>query len=215
MLFPMKFRWPDDPNRISAQYLAQLDQDPPGTFIAQPKYDGWRRPAYLFPDGWRFFAKRGTGEEAAKQPPDDLVKEFASLNWPPGVALDMEWVGPRCKDDLLRRYGSRDYNGFRIFDMLYMNGEWIGGMPFGERLRNLETIFSLASGGSVSERIFVAPWTDRGLVQFFEQSKQDPLLEGIVLKRAKSRLEGHPTSAKKNPQWFKVKWRDIKEPALF
>jgi len=127
----------------------------------------------------------------------------------------MEWIGPRCVDELRERYGSTGYNGFRIFDILYIEGEWVGSMPFAERLKNLETLFTLATKGKPPERIQVVPHTDTDLVGMFQDAVKDPLLEGMVLRRSRSKLVGHPTKASKNPQMMKVKYRDIKEDALF
>ena len=215
-ILDMRFRWPDDPNRISYEYLEELEKKYPGGFIAQVKWDGWRRPAYRMPGGWQYFSKRGTGDEAAKQPPDDLKAIFEGLDWPEGIAMDMEWIGPRAKEALEARYGvGSGYHGFRIFDLLYMNGQWLGGMPFVDRLKNLETIFALATKGKQIERVQVTPWQDKDLCAMFKRTCQDQLLEGIVLRRARSKLVGHPREATKNPQMFKVKYRDIKEPTLF
>ena len=212
----MKFRWPDDPNRISFERLQEIQEEyGPGAFIAQPKWDGWRRPAYFYPNGWKFYAKRGDGGEAKRQPPSDLVEEFKAMNWPKGIALDMEWIGPRCVSELHERYGVKGYNGFHIFDILYIEGEWVGTMPFLERLKNLATIFALATKGEANERIQIVPHTDSEMVAMFQGAVQDPLLEGIVLRRARSKLVGHPTKASKNPQMMKVKYRDIKEDTLF
>ena len=39
----MTIRQCDNPTLISLDMLRQLDTDPPGTWLAQSKYDGWRR----------------------------------------------------------------------------------------------------------------------------------------------------------------------------
>lgn len=210
----MIYQSPDDPNRVSADFIRRLDADyPPGTWIAQPKYDGWRRPVYISDGKFEFYSKRGGGEQARKQPPSDLVKELEGMRWPDECALDMEWMGPRCKDELRDRYGP-GYNGFMIFDILYVDGYWQGRVPFKDRLESLKSIFAVASAGIEVPRIALAPTYTGSLAEAFEESKRDPLVEGIVVRRSSSGLIGG-RSPKKNPGWMKVKYREIKEAASF
>jgi ATP-dependent DNA ligase len=210
----MIYQSPDDPNRVSVDFLKKIDEEPPGTWIAQPKYDGWRRPVYIEGGKLTFYSKRGGGEEARKQPPPDLVEELASMNWPDQCALDMEWMGPRCREELRERYGDGDYNGFRIFDITYVDGMWQGSVPFRDRLAALQTIFAAASTGLEVPRIELAPAVDRGLVEMFDETQRDPLVEGVVVRAARSGLVGGK-NPRKNPQWLKIKYREIREKAAF
>lgn len=209
----MRFRYPDDPRRVSADYLKSLeDTNAPGTFLAQVKSDGWRRLAYLEGGRWRFYAKRGDkGEEARRQPPPDLVAELAAFGLPDGIALDMEWMGPRNAAVLKGRHS------FRVFDLQYVAGRWQGLVPFVQRHANLETIWqaTLAKAKAAPERISVVPVVREGLHDFFLRQKEDPLSEGVVVRRASSGLVGGTTAPQDNPSWFKVKYRDIKEPTAF
>lgn len=227
-VIPMTFRFPDDPIRVSKEELSRMDEEMPGTWIAQAKSDGWRRPGYLmngdvFPDGcplcpsgskkpgrhWHFFAKRGGGEEASRQPPVDLVEELSSLAFPDNVAFDMEWMGPRMVDVL------NGLHEFRIFDIQYLEGKWLGGLPFPERYAKLRTLFAAAqAAGRGSDRVRLVDVVDSGLVRFFDAQVGDPLSEGVVLRHGKSRLIGDLRGARDNPLWRKVKYRDIKERAL-
>lgn len=229
MNIPMMFRFPDDPSRVSQDELKRMDESAPGTWFAQKKSDGWRRPGYLmngdtFPDGcplcpmgskkpgrhWHFYAKRGTGVEATKQPPPDLVEELSAMQFPDNVAFDMEWMGPRVVATMQGRHE------FRIFDMLFLEGKWLGSDAFPQRYANLKTIFELAKAGSKStiERVNLVPVVDRELYKFFEDQKMDPTSEGVVLRHAISKLIGNLRKAEDNPLWRKVKYRDIKEAAL-
>jgi hypothetical protein len=202
----MKFRYPDDPGRITAAYLASLEQDYPGVFLAQVKGDGWRRPAYIDGD-ITFYAKRGDGREAATQPPQDLVDEFAEMGWPDGIALDMEWMGPRVKEVMKGRHE------FWVFDMVYHDHRWLGRRTgFEDRLKRLREIWA---GLRPSPRVkLLEPW-DGDFVRHFEDQMTNPLSEGLVLRRKDSKLIGDLSSAKKNPGMMKVKYRDIKEKAGF
>lgn len=208
----MLFRFPDDPNRISLDYLKQLeDETPQGELIGQIKSDGWRRPGYKINGVWKFFAKRGTGEEAAKTPPADLVHELASMAWPDNVALDMEWMGPRCKDHL------KGQHHFRIFDLLYVGGVWQGKIQFKERYAKLQAMVEEArrKGRGPSDRIVLVETRTSNLCEWFKEQKDDPLSEGLVVRRAGSGLVGNSRTNSTNPQWFKIKYRDIKEATLF
>lgn len=225
----MEFRFPDNPTRISRDALMELDQEAPGTWVATPKYDGWRRPIYVHEDGRvTFHAKYADGrEEAAKQPPPALVEEFKSLKWPKGIALDVEWMGTRMVEEL------KGEHHFQIFDLLAMNGQFLEAMPPAERVANLKTICELirgkpiqgdkakgiilpASDLSLTPHIHLVETVDRDLWRFFEElEKNNPLCEGIVIRHAQSRLIGDRWDATSNKLWHKCKWRNIKEATAF
>ena len=196
----MKFRYPDDPSIVTPEYLLELERDWPGHYLAQVKGDGWRRPAYIDGDV-TFYAKRGDGREAKKQPPKDLQDEFASMGWPDGIALDMEWMGPRQVEHLKGRHE------FWIFDMVYQGHKWLGRRTgFAERLARLRDVWD---GLSMAPRVRLLEARDTGFVEFFEEQKSDPLSEGLVLRRKDSGLIGNLSSATKNPGMVKCKYRDI------
>lgn len=207
----MEFRWPDDPQRIPSDFLKRLDQDyPAGTFLAQKKWDDYRRPIYKVAGKWEFHAKRN--EEAKKLPPPDLIRELDALELPDGTALDMGWVGPR---DVFKTLRGRNF--MVAWDMPFWQGQWQGSVPFSQRYANLKTILGIAKAkvGNAAERVLVVPIQTANFFQFFEEQKQDPLSEGIVIRRADSGLVGGWRGPEKNPAWFKAKYRDIKEPTAF
>lgn len=209
----MDFRFPDDPIRISREALKSLDDEAPGTWCMQPKYDGWRRPILVHEDGRvAFHAKRNAGEEAAKQPPQDLIEEFKSLPWPVGIALDAEWMGPRLIDVL------RGEHRLYLFDITSLNGQFLQNIPPKERYENLKTLFEAVKSKAKVEvsRIILAPMWEQDLWKHFaELEKNEPLCEGVVLRHKASKLIGNRWSATKNQLWHKVKWRDIKEKTAF
>jgi ATP-dependent DNA ligase len=199
--------------RVSEDFLRKMqDEKAPGTWIAQPKYDGWRRPAYKADGRWRFHAKRGTGDEAKRTPPPDVAAALDALALPDGTALDAEWMGPR---DIYGKLAGRNY--LVVFDMPYHGGVWQGAVPFAERLASMTTLIALAraKAGKAAELVQVAPSADRGWHDYFAQQKQDPLTEGVVLKEACSLLVGDLQKARDNGGWYKVKYRDIHEATKF
>jgi len=207
----IRLRGINNPKRVSLDFLKSLCQtDAPGSRLAQEKWDGWRRPAYKIDGKWVFQSKSG-GEEARKPLPPDLAAELAGL-FPDSdnLALDMEWIGPRNKDAIKDRFGA-NYNGFRVFDLLYLNGLWLGDAPFSQRFQNLKTILTLAKAKHDAPHIELVKTVDTGWDKFYEECARDPLLEGVVVKKASSKL----VQDGDNPQWVKVKYRDIHEATAF
>lgn len=209
----MRLHVPNNPVRITYDLLKELaGKEPAGKRKAQDKHDGWRRPAYKISGTWTLQSK-GTGEQAAIPVPPDLMADLAELFIDlDNIAIDMEWVGPRNKDALRERYGCA-YHGFRIFDIMYLNGQWLGNMPLSQRWDTLVTIYELcrAKRPHAARRIELVRTWDADWDKLFEETRKDPLLEGIVLKRSDSPLVGSAD----NPYWFKVKYRDIHEPTKF
>jgi hypothetical protein len=209
----MRLHVPNNPVRITWDLLKELSgKEPAGKRKAQDKEDGWRRPGYKISGTWTLQSK-GTGEQAAIAVPPGLMKDLADLFFDfDNIAIDMEWVGPRNKDALRERYG-KDYHGFRLFDIMYLNGRWLGDMPLSERWDMLVTIYELcrAKRPEAARRITLVRTWDGDWDKMFEETRKDPLLEGIVLKRSDSPLVG----SSDNPYWFKVKYRDIHEPTKF
>lgn len=201
----MIFRYPDDPRRISADFLKKLeDKSKPGDLICQPKWDDWRLMASKDNGAWHFFAKRGGKEDRSKQPPDHLVRELTSLALPDGTCLDMGWVGPRDPFKVLK-----GKHFFVVWDIMYWEGQWQGPQPYSERLKRLENVLKPTELVQLVESNTSPP------VAMFERTKRCPEYEGIVVKRASSKLLGGFARAEDNPGWFKVKYRDIKEATAF
>lgn len=208
----MNFRIINNPVRVSQDFLKRLsDAARPGEWIGQLKHDGWRRPAYKINGAWHFQSKTSGGEEGTRPIPSDLVREISTLfKDVDNLAIDMEWIGNRCKDELRAIYGA-GYNGFRVFDLLFLEGKWLGEQPVSERLASLRTIYEVARAKNPAPRIELVESHDRGWDKLFEESKRNPLVEGIVLKKATSKL----IPKGDNPQWIKVKWREIHEATKY
>lgn len=209
----MIFRFPDCPVRISQDRLKLLsDTRKPGSLLAQPKFDGYRAVMLRDNGKWGFYAKHSDRRERAKTPPDHLVRQLDALGLPDGVALDGEWMGLRDVYNVLK-----GKHFFVLFDMMYFDGQWQGDLPFKQRFANLKTLLELHKGKAKGDTslIEVAQTVDSNWNAMFEESKKNPLTEGIVLREADSWLIGDPKDAKDNPLMMKVKWRDIKEPAKY
>jgi ATP-dependent DNA ligase len=205
------FRYPDDPRRISQDYLKKLeDKSKPGDLIGQFKWDDWRLMATKASGAWRFFAKRGSKEDRSKQPPEDLRRQLHSLELPDGTTLDMGWVGPRDPFKVLK---GRHF--LVVWDLMCWEGKWQGEFPYHFRLSNLRAIVTPRKHAAKADLIEIAESRVADLSKMFEESKAHPEYEGIVVKRANSKLVGGWAKAEDNPSWWKVKYRDIKEPTAF
>ncbi len=206
----LKFRFPDDPVRITHEAVADMERQYPGLWIAQPKGDGWRRPGYFSEGKWTFYAKRGDGTSASKPPDEGLVAEFETMGWPDGIALDMEWMGPRCKDEMKGRHE------FWIFDILYHDGKWVGARPFEERLELLKQAHAAARGESEFPNVRLVEDRHENLFEYFAEQRANPLSEGLVLRHRAGKLIGNRAKSVKNSEaMLKVKYRDIKEEVRF
>jgi ATP-dependent DNA ligase len=166
------------------------DQEAPGRYIAQPKYDGYRRLAHVDNGKVQWQAKR-TAEAAP------MVNQYAAeltLLLPrdlEGCSLDCEYVGPRtCM-------GQRPEPKLCVFDLLRYRGKWLRTTPFSERLVILAGMFSP----------LIRTASNPGLMDFFLEQMQDATSEGIVVRRADSGLILDESRCRDNPMWWKVKNR--------
>jgi hypothetical protein len=197
----MQYRFPDDPLRITTENLKTMV---PGQWLAQKKSDGWRCPAYRSDGVWTYYSKDGN---RLAMPPETLRREFEALAWPENVAIDMEWMGPRCSSTL------KGQHSFRLFDLIYFGNKWLGTTGFQERHARLSETFSKASKGKAHPNVALVPILHGDLLAAFEKEKSDPLSEGLVIRMASSGLVGSHKSKSKNPFWRKLKYRDVHEHA--
>lgn len=196
-------RYPDNPKRVSLDFLRTLDSEPAGTWLAQPKLDGWRKIADSTSGEWHYGAKHTKGD-AAKPLPPELRKEFESLSWPKGIVLDCEWVGCRVVEHVKEHC-------LHVFDILMHENDWLGNMGFWERYKLLAHIFAKASLYIPGPYVHLVPcWPNPGLMDRFMEQLQDPLSEGLVVRHKDSGLVGSFSAPAVNPQWVKVKYRDTK-----
>lgn len=203
----MNLRYVDNPMTISLDRLRELDAERPGTYLAQPKLDGWRHIAVHTPEGWVHQTKHG---KPAKIDPE-LRSLFESLPWPAGIGLDCELVGPR-------HAGSKQQ--LRLFDVLYVGGDWMGHLPFAAREDALMNIgYWLPHSVAILRTSPLAPdcinvllsRSNPGLVDFYSEQMQDPRSEGLVIRRADQKLLGSFTGCMDNPAMLKCKFKHVTE----
>ena len=187
------FRYPDKPTPSSAPVLATLR---PNDWIAQYKYDGWRCLLYRGEAGWAFTTRHHKPCPVSAALAAAIAGELAEL--PVGTLLDGEWMARRA--GLAGNAGDED---LKLFDVLCLYPDnWATGMGAFDRFNVLRSIV----GPAAQHRI--VPFTYAGYADFFEQSKADPLTEGVVLKHKTSIYRASIRECYVNPLWIKCKWRD-------
>lgn len=177
-------RWPDCPREIHVPFLAELDAAPPGTYLASCKWNGRRRIVAIDISGR--FTWRAKNMADSQSVPDALREEFEAMAWPRGCEFDMEWMGPRQKDGI---------HELRIFDLLMLDGVWIGDWPYWtvpkSRLNALMVI-----GGDVLGRRYTGPvhieypHQNPGLVEMFNAQVTNERSEGLVIRSADQKHTG-------------------------
>ncbi len=121
--------------------------------------------------------------------------EFEELDLPGGMIYDCEYVGTRMVE---HNPEPRLY----VFDWYPLSGPC---PPFIERHTGLG---NLVHGEHVR---FVDCVANPHLLDLFERQLCNPLSEGIVVRRADSRVEGNATRCKDHPHVYKIKYRQIRE----
>ena len=161
-------------------------------YLFEPKYDGFRGLLYLSRRECHFRSKRG-----------NILKQFRELcDWVrqelrvKEAILDGEVVAldPEGRQDfrgLLARRGNLHY---AAFDVLWLNGKDLRGLPLTRRKRALERVIPATS--TVLSRVFAVEGRGRDL--FAAAERLD--LEGIVAKRKADHYA--PSTV-----WYKVKNR--------
>lgn len=192
-------RLPDVPKLVSLDFLRELDAQAPGTWLAQPKIDGRRRMIYKKDGVYTWHAKN---RDDCQPVPAHLRAQFEALSWLDGIGVDCEWSGPRHKGGVDKLW---------VFDLLQWQGEWTGAWTFSKRVQYLQFWF-LDMLDDVRATIHIVPLhVNPGLLDRYSEQLTNPISEGLVVRKATSKMLGGVGQCKVNPEWFKVKHRNIKE----
>ncbi len=184
----MTFRYPDKPTPSGPGVLADL---PDGEWLAQMKSDGFRCLVDWNGDCPTFTSRERLPIPASVDLGADVI---AALDGLPPLTLDAEWMGRR----------DRQPEGLVVFDLLVMEGRWLGEKSAGQRFADLLTLWGRVKAPPT---VRLVEWAGRGYPAFFKLSKTRPGVEGIVLKHDTSRYIGSVRRSVDNPLWLKCKWR--------
>ena len=193
---------PDNPQRISTDYLARLDKDPPGTWLAQRKYDGWRRVLAKEKGKWTAYSKHQSAGSTQAMP-QNLLDALDALPVYDGTVLDSEWMGNRCSQWV-------QGHTLHIFDVLAIGNDsgirrWLRDVPFEKR--HVEMLAMLS--GCKPPLFLVECVPNPGMLDLFQRQLQEPLSEGIVVRKASSGLILDQNKPATNASWFKIKYREV------
>ena len=193
--------YPDSPTPVSPDFLKKIDQDAPGTWIAQPKMDGHRKICAFNGSTWHVSGKKGgTGEHS--KIPAEIMADLLDGYWPDGIVLDCELVGPRMIEHTAGK------NMLIVFDVLSIP-KAIKESTFIERIMYMNAIMDgIDPTGTIQRSIH---WYNPGLFDRFQEQMTNPLSEGLVVRRADSRHLMGRNGCKTNPHCLKIKYRNIRE----
>jgi ATP-dependent DNA ligase len=176
--------FPDKPVLSSAGVLGDLKE---GDWLATPKMDGWRVMIEVAADRCVFTTRH---QKPCPVNPVVAAETYGRLrHLPVGTIIDAEWMA--------RRAG--DAERFWFFDLIRHGQEWLRTVPASGR-------FGLLSG--LAPHDLIVPCCTSGYADAFEQSKQHPDREGVVLKHRDGRYIGSARQCAINPMMLKCKFRD-------
>lgn len=180
-------RHTDQPAPVSPAYLRSLRD---GEYLAQEKRNGWRCLTRMERGTLTFTSRHGKPLEVSGALRELLRPRLEAL--PSPVLIDSEWMG--------RRAGQPE--ALVLFDLLELGpAGWLGQRGALERFRWLLRLADLAE----PPMIVFPRFTLGEYPAFFEQSREWPGVEGIVLKRVDSPYVGSVRGCTVNGQWFKVR----------
>jgi bifunctional non-homologous end joining protein LigD len=160
--------------------------------LFEPKYDGFRGLLYVTPTSATFYSKRSLVLKRfaalADEVRDQLQVRDAILD---GEVLAVNAEGHADFQLLMRGQGQLRY---AAFDLLWLNGQDLRGLPLVIRKKRLEQL--IPEPNDVLSRVLTVEQDGRAL---FEAAQRLDL-EGIVAKRKADRYEAGVT-------WYKIKNR--------
>lgn len=192
----LKF-FPDKPFERDPDELEVWDRT--NNYICQQKVDGWRIVVILTEDGVEFISRHNKSrnkdiEEEIRQDSQKLKEAF-----PVNTQIDAEWIS--------RRSCSVKYNlppHLYVFDLMRHGSDWLLQKPYQERYETLKTGLETLQLSTISLPVEADPGH---FAEFYEAQKQIKFSEGVVIKHKQSKLIADRKECKKNPLWFKVKYR--------
>ncbi len=197
------FQYSNDPCRVSYALLEQMDNDPPGTWLASSKKNGWRR--FIQKVGGKFIYRAkpsGTGSDKPMMPPA-LKAEFEALPWPDGITLDCELTG-------VRQVATYRKHELWVFDVLALEDmPWLSGASFFERIAVLTNVM-LYMPQSQNVHL-VEHFENPGIVEMFQRELCDEESEGLVVKRADSKIDFNMSRCTEHAHCRKILKGSVKE----
>ncbi len=177
---------PRPKNAIPPKDLVYYDDQ--GGFLGQPKIDGSN--CVIFTNGIELKIMNRHGQVLSGVTINSEISALFRGNIGNWIVLNGEYLNKAKKDES----GISFNHKLIIFDILVYDSEYLLGKTFLERVELLDNIYGSEDSDkdylhSISENIFrVKTYTDNFSDKFNHLSKID-MVEGLVLKRSKAKLE--------------------------
>jgi ATP-dependent DNA ligase len=199
-----RFIAPDKPIRTSEGFLSIVnDRD----WFIEAKLDGWRCEIGNFNGNIHTISRSG---ERLNVP--DHLKEQARELVPDGCAIDCEWLNPTRIKAINSELGLKLplITKIVVLDITWHQGKYIGQKPILDR--TAIPVYNSLPTTTINEIIdsadFVKSIRFKGNpMESYEVSKSHILCEGLVVKKKTSKTKGSHNSSRKNPGWYKIKYR--------
>lgn len=183
-----QYFYPNLPFRLWSNSDAFLRLDNHPDWVAEKKYNGWRLALTMTSAGKIIPYSRH--KTIISNFPDILIDTFRTV-LKPGMCLDGEFLDRRSKTTK---------GEVCFFDIIALNGEISEG-TLEDRYSMLQDIVAPI----LSEKIIIAERYDNDRVNLYNNCITEPNIEGLVLKKRKSRYIPSYYKCEINPAWFKVK----------
>jgi ATP-dependent DNA ligase len=187
----IEYFYPPQPKRIwpSSSFFHSLSKNP--LWDAEIKYNGWR--LLIFTSNLKFYNRHGTIIDIKSDIFSPFFKKF------PDTVFDAELLNFRTKDIK---------NNIIIFDCPFYKNKDLRSLPLSERRKRLES-FEIAPNILTPDtaNVFRIQQFSSDFTQLYNTiiKRNDPIEEGIVIKRKSSHYTSHVGRGIEIGDWIKVK----------
>lgn len=187
--------YPPQPIRLwpNSDYFLQLDKNP--VWDAEIKYNGWRLLVFIEGNIIKLYNRHGTIIDID---PKQFYDHFKSV--PSGTVFDAELLNFRT---------TTLKNAIVIFDTVYYHGKDLRQLPLTERRKYQDHFLTTPSTISLSQqpRVFKIQQFSSNFINLYNSIiiKNNPIEEGLVLKRKNSIYHSHVKKGINVSDWIKVK----------
>jgi len=193
--------YPDKPYEREPSNLAKWDRS--NNYICQQKVDGWRMVIIVGSDDVDFVSRHNKlFTEEIQSTLREQAKQLCVL-FPAGSQLDAEWLARRSCS-VSNKIKGKVPSKLILFDILRLGKKWLRTKTYAERWTLLQK--RLVKLDAVDILLSAAAEPGK-FVEFYDEQKQIAHSEGVVVKHKRSKMIADRKECKKNPQWFKVKYR--------
>jgi hypothetical protein len=176
---------PRPANAIPIDNLPEYDN---GSFLAQPKLNGSN--CVFFMNETQLFVMNRHAQRLTnfRIPTDEIRSLYSGSGW---MVLNGEYLNKSKNDEAGQVFNHK----LVIFDLLVYNSEYLVGSTFSDRVEMLDNLFSTKQYEkeylyAISENVFRVKSYDQEFDTLFENiTRRGTLIEGVVMKRKKARLE--------------------------